>query len=560
MSHEDESGYYPCCGWSRSAGHRPSAPCGGGDPRPTNPANRRADHHGTPAENSGISGTWIEEWEDPIPVEEPRLPAFPIERLGALAAFVRHAAAALQVAPDLIAFACLAVIAIATGGRKVVEVKPGWRETLALYLAAVADSSEKKTPALNLAAQPLREAESELVEAKRPEIEKLAQEIRITQARMANAEKKAASDKPGDAEAEADAARMRLLQLGPVPNLPRLLVRDATLEAVSRVMAAQGGRIGLLASEGGLLKVAAGLYGNSGQANTDLLLEAYSGTPYTVDRSNGTSFHMPWTFLAIGLVVQPGVLAGLEKHNPQFRENGLLGRFLYAMPAPTMDDRFDAPEIPAEIYSEYDRRIRSLLHRVWPMEQPSTLRLSPNARDLFREYYDQFGQRRKPGGDLYDIADWAGKLRGQLIRIAACLTLYEDPGADEISGPTMADVLAMAPYLIDHARAAFDLMADEKSGRKKALRDLLAWLRAREKPDADFSAREAWQALKGRKWATSMDEMNAALDELEECGWIALKPTLDAPKRRGRKASPRYEVHPWVYKPPSPAQTRERGR
>lgn len=81
----------------------------------------------------------------------------------------------------------------------------------------------------------------------------------------------------------------------------------------------------------------------------------------------------------------------------------------------------------------------------------------------------------------------------------------------------------------------------------KPLRDLLAWLRAREKPDEDFSAREAWQALKGRKWAVSMGAMNAALAELEEYGWIALKATPDGPKRRGRRASPRYEVHPWVY-------------
>ncbi|MEV5711247.1 YfjI family protein [Actinoallomurus sp. NPDC052274] len=519
---------------------------------PTNPRIRAVATEEAPNADSGISGTPIEEWEDPIPVDAPPLPPFPVERLGKLGEFVKHGATSLQVPPDLLAFACLAVLSICTGGHVYVEVKPGWTETLALYLAALADSSEKKTPALNLAAQPLRECETTLIEAKRPEIEAKAQEIRITQAEMAKAEQKAAGDKPGNARAEAEAARMRLLKLGDVPALPRLLIRDATLEALSKVMATQGGRIGLLASEGGLLKVAAGLYGNNGKANTDLLLEAYSGGPYTIDRSGGTNLHMPWTFLAIGLIMQPGILTGIEKKNPEFRENGLLGRFLYCLPPPSESDTFDAPSIPLDVFNEYDRHIRDMLCELYPpMEGRFRVVLSEEARELFSAYYNEFAKRRKPGGDLHDIADWAGKFRGQLIRIAACLSLYDDPqGGRTITGERMADVLAMAPYFIAHARAVFDLMGADHTGRTKPLRDLLAWLRARKKPETEFTARDAWQALKGRKWAASMDDMSAALAELEDYGWIALQPAPETPGRRGRKASPRYEVHPWIYDPP----------
>ncbi|MFJ7159744.1 DUF3987 domain-containing protein [Streptomyces sp. NPDC101118] len=519
--------------------------------RPTNPRNRGDVHQVSAASSSGISGTRIEvpEWDEPVSLASPPVPEFPTSLLGGLGEFVTAAAASLQVPVDLVAFAALATISTATGGRRRIQVKADWQESTALYLAALADSSEKKTPALNTAAAPLRAVEDELIERARPEVEATAQEIRITTARMSKAEQNAANavpDKRQEAEADAEAARVKLLELGDTPELPRLLVRDITLEALAKRMYEQGGRIGSLASEGGLFKVAAGLYGSNGKANTDLLLEAYTGGPYTIDRTGRPSARMPHTFLALGLIVQPGIISGLEKQNPEFRQSGLLGRFLYAKPVPTEEDTFDSPPIPQHIANDYDRRIRDLVQRVWACPDILTMELSAPARQAFAAFYDAFAKRRKPAGDLHDLADWAGKLRGQLIRIAACLTLYEDPGAREISHQRVLDVLALAPYFIAHARAVFDLMGKNREGAVKPLRDVVTWLRTRPSPTAPFSARDAWQALKGREWATEMDVMNDVLLQLEEYGWIALAPSPET-VRRGRKPSPRFDVHPLIH-------------
>ncbi|MFE5329430.1 DUF3987 domain-containing protein [Embleya sp. NPDC056575] len=519
------------------------------DPRPTIPTMPPRSQDSGSAHVSGDSGTRIDdEWDEPIPVDVRPLPPFPTQRLGELAEFVDATAASLQVPPDLVAFAALATISTATGGRRQVRVKPDWHESLALYLAALADSSDKKTPALNAAAAPLRRIETELIEAAMPDLEATAQEIRITQGRMAKAEQKAVNaDRPEDALADAESARMKLLELGETPAPPRLLIRDATLEAISMRMAENGGRIGTLASEAGLLKVAAGMYGNKGQANTDLLLEAYTGSPYTIDRTGRASARMDRTFIAIGLLLQPGVLAGIETKNPEFRENGLLGRFLYARPAPTTDDTFDSPAVPPEIAAAYSRRIRAIVERVWRDDQVLTLELDEGARALFADFYNDFASRRKPGGDLHTVADWAGKFRGQLIRIAACLTVYEAPSSTLITRDRMADVLALAPYLIAHAKAVFDLMGADSETRLTPLRDLLAWLRGRPEPTADFSARDAWQAVKGRRWAKEMEDVSDALGDLEEHGWIAaLPPPERPPGSKGRKRSPRFAAHPKV--------------
>lgn len=524
------------------------------EPRPTNPRTPEASHDSGADRGSGSSGTQngMPAWEEPVSLDSRALPHFPIDTLGQLAPFVTATAESLQVPDDMVAFACLATISTATGGRRKVQVKHGWSESTALYLTALADSSEKKTPALNAACEPLRDIETELIEEARPAVEETRQEIRITEKAMESAEKTAGGGKAADREdarADAEAAREKLLELGDNPALPLILVRDITLEALALRMAEQKGRLGSLASEGGLFKIAAGLYGNNGKANTDLLLEAYTGGPYSIERIGRPDRRMPSTFLALGMIIQPGMVAGLEKKNPEFRQSGFLGRFLYAKPTPTEFDTFDTPEVPFGVAEDYGQRIRALVSGVWNTSDVVMMRLSTEARTEFGRFYDGFAKRRKPGGDLHDIADWAGKLRGQLVRIAACITLFEDPQAQEISLTRIQAAISMAPYFIAHARAVFDLMGKNREGALKPLRDLLAWLRSRPAPGADFSARDAWQALKGREWAEDMDAMNDVLRDMERYGWIAFRPAPDS-GRPGRKPSPRYDVHPWIPSPP----------
>ncbi|MFD0501672.1 YfjI family protein [Streptomyces rhizosphaericus] len=499
-------------------------------------------------------------------LESRPLPALPIELLGALAPVVTAVAASLQVAPDLVAFAALAVISTATGGRRRVQVKPDWSEGTALYMAALADSSEKKTPALEAAAAPLRDIEEELIEAKRDRIEAVAQQIRIWTARMAKAEHAAATAedaaKRAEGAADAEAARRKLLELGESAELPRLLIRDATMEALVKRMYEQGGRIGLLASEGNLLKIAAGLYSSNGQTNSDMLLEAYTGSPYSVDRTGRPAIRMRTTFLSLALLIQSGVLAGLAKRNAEFRDNGFLGRFLYARPAPTDEDTFDSPDIPPAVREDYAARIKTLVRQVWDTDEVQVMHLSDPARKIFADFYDTFGRRRRRGGDLYEIAEWAGKLRGQVIRLAACLTLYETPDTLVISEERIRAAIGLVPYLVAHATAVYDLMDDDGDGRLTPARDLLDWLKTRPargtatggRTDRSqpFRAREAWQALKGRRWASCMDDLNQAISMLEDYGWVAYLPEPERPQgTRGRKPSPRFAVHPQVYETPA---------
>lgn len=510
--------------------------------------------------DSGSSGTRSRGWEDPVPIDRVPLPSFPVERLGSLGKYVTAAAECLQVPTDLVASSTLATISTATGGRRKVLVKQRWTEITALWMAAFAESSTRKTPALDAGAGPLRDTETELIEGAIDKVEAAAQEIRIVTSQMKKAEERLADcgkprrgsdkgqgEKPADLKAEAESLRMKLTELGDGLKVPQLLVRDATLEVIGRVMGDQGGRVGTLASEGGLFKVAAGMYSKNGQANTDLLLEAYSGGPYTIDRISRAGHRMPSTFLSMGLIVQPGIIAGIERKNPEFRENGMLGRFLYAMPIDVEEDTFDTPDIPEELERDYQERLRAIVMKAWNTSAIVTMHLDDEARDVFAEFYNEFGRRRKPGGDLHSIADWAGKFRGNVIRLAACLALYEDASATTINAETIRNCIAMTDYFVTHAKAVFDLMGEDPESNVTPMRDVLAWLRARKDPLADCSIRDVWQGVKGRKWARDAEKVHSVIGELSDLGWIDIyPPDPELANRPGRKPSPRFAVHPWV--------------
>ncbi|MEU0971334.1 DUF3987 domain-containing protein [Streptomyces sp. NPDC005917] len=507
---------------------------------------------------AGISGTENEGggpcWDPPIPIPQHTLPPFPVDELGTLAPWVRAQSASLNVSEDLLAFAALGAISTSVGGRVRIHVKDGWEdENVCLYLLGLADSSARKTPALDAASAPLRERIGELREELRSGVEENEQLIRITEQEMAAVERLVAQGRAEKSEAHAVLDRLR--ELREQPALPKALVGDVTLEALGKVMGENGGRMGLLESEAGFFKACAGLYGN-GRADITLVLKAYSGTGHEIDRVGRGHTWMPKTALTLALIIQPGVVERLEKDNPEFKSSGFLNRFLYALPTAMPPGTFDTPGIPSEVGQGYCSSIRGLVDHAWKAENIRTLQLTRGARKRFAEFYNQIEQDKVDGGRLHDIGEWAGKLCGQIARLAACLTLFEDHGASEIGEDAMVRALALAPYLTAHARAAFALMSRDGDGGRKLLRDILDRLPQLLNQDGTVTLRKIRESFKGRRATGSQGAVDAesikdAMDELEDLGWVAEIPAPPRkPGQRGQKPSPKYDVHPWVYNPP----------
>jgi replicative DNA helicase len=146
-------------------------------------------------------------------------------------------------------------------------------------------------------------------------------------------------------------------------------------------------------------------------------------------------------------------------------------------------------------------------------------------------------------GDLAYLAGWAAKLAGATCRLAALLHLashIRDGWARPISADIFAAAIRLAGYLVQHARAVFDLMGADS--RVDDGRWLLDWIGRTNQ--VQFSRRDAHQAARGRfRKATDLEP---ALSLLEEHGWLRRvdpEPSGD-PYGRGRPASPRFLVNP----------------
>lgn len=523
-------------------------------------SNSSEDLWGPEEASAGISGTENEGggpcWDPPLAVPKNTLPPFPTDLLGdSLASWVRAQGASLNVSDDLLAMSALGTISAALGGRVQVKVKDGWDdENVCLYCLGLADSSARKTPALDAASAPMRGRIGQLREDLRAEVDEVEQEIRITEKELASIENDVSRGKATKEDARAVLETLR--DLREKPGLPKAFVGDVTLEALGKVMGENGGRMALHESEAGFFKACAGLYGN-GRADITLVLKAYSGTGHEIDRVGRGNSWMPRTALTLTLIIQPGVVEHLEKDNPEFKSSGFLNRFFYALPAPMPPGSFDTPEVPSAVASDYSTRIVRLVDNIWKSENVRTLTLTTQARKVFAEFYNQTEQSKVDGGALHDIAEWAGKLCGGIIRLAACLTLYDNPAAAEISEDAVVRSVAMAPYLVAHARAAFALMSRDGDGGRKLLRDILDRLPQLLGDDHTVTLRKIRESFKGRRATGSAGAVDAeaikdAMDELEELGWVAEIPAPPRkPGQRGQKPSPKYDVHPWIYDPPT---------
>jgi len=504
-------------------------------------------------------------WEPPAPLgPTTEAAAFPVRVLPAwLADYVQAEAHATQTPPDLAGMLVLSVLAAAAGGLAEVAVRPGWREPLNLFTAVGMSPGSRKSAVVRDVTGPLLELERELVTAKASAIleagtarkvaERAADQAQAVAGKAAADQTtagKAAADQAHAALADAIAAARRAAGIQ-VPAPPRLLVDDATPEALASLLAEQGGRIALLSPEGDVFDMMAGRYSQGSGPNLGVYLKGHAGDALRVDRKGRPPEHIDRPALTVGLAVQPEVLRQIA-YRPGFRGRGLLARFLWALPAGTVGRRqVGAAPVPAGVRERYETEAKALARslldqaeagRLAGVTKPMTLLLDPVAAAVLLELERELEPRLDAEtGDLAHVEGWAAKLAGATARIAGLLHLAEhlrDGWARPVEAGTMHAAVAIARYLTDHALAVFDLM-----GADPALADaryLLDWI-ARTGAER-FTRRELFTALPRGRFP-KVDALDPALELLEAHGYVQ-RAAQPAPKGPGRPPSPTYEVNP----------------
>ena len=263
-----------------------------------------------------------------------------------------------------------------------------------------------------------------------------------------------------------------------------------------------------------------GIY--SKNVNIDVMLKGYSGDSIRVDRVGRNSESIMNPALTILLTVQPNVLSDVMQ-NGTFRGRGLTARFLYCMPTSLVGRRrFHTTPIPQEVGSAYERLIKNLLED----EQsaiPEMITLSAEAEALLEAFSNEVEGKLKT--EYADIADWAGKLVGGVLRIAGILCrasvrrCYDFLEVNEeliVSEEIMQNAITIGRYFAEHSKAAVSRMGvDERMKQSKYVLSAIV-----KNGLAEFSRRDIMRLCRAFK---SAEELQPILNHLAEYGYIAPK-------------------------------------
>ena len=486
-------------------------------------------------------------WPEPMNVDRPSLPAFPVDTLPEpLRAWVVATAEACQVPSDLPALLALAVCGGAVARRIEMLAGRGWIEPINLYVACLLEPANRKSAVFSSALKPLREIERELIEMAAPEVARLSSARRVKESKMKNAEKKA-SDKSCDESAQLAGILAAELAEEPIVALPKLLVDDATAEAVEMQLAAQGGRLICAGAEGGLFDVMAGRY-SSGVGNLDCFLKGHAGDDLRVDRVIRGSLVVDRCCLTLAYAIQPEVIRGMADR-PSFRGRGLIGRFLYSMPETRLGKRsINSAPVTSHIADGYSNLIRRLASIQANGDEPRLLSMAPDATSCFYRWQVEVEGWLGDSGRLRELRDWGGKLCGLTARLAAILHLVETNSVDPWSVPIGLNVIEsaieIARWSVCHAEAVIGLMTGAGGGLDDAAY-VLRWIREIER--TEFTRRDIQVHARSR-FDGEPEKLDDAIELLVERGWIRPDTTTER-AGPGRKPSPRFTVNPSIFGP-----------
>jgi hypothetical protein len=254
----------------------------------------------------------------------------------------------------------------------------------------------------------------------------------------------------------------------------RLICGDVTPEALTSLLADNNGRMAMFSAEGGIFDILKGLY--SQVTNIDTFLKAHCGDSIRVDRKGRPAEFIDKPCLTTLLFIQPDVLRELIG-NDTFRGRGLVARFLYVYPQSTVGSRkYKTQPIPQEVEQRYRQLCEDMLDD--SLQEPKTLTLSQEAETISEQFYNELEPRLGKDGDLEHMADWSGKLHGEVLRIAGLLHVvsnaslngkgYSDIPFEDylaITGKTMADAVELGQYFLAHAIACYGILGGSEAER-----------------------------------------------------------------------------------------------
>jgi len=201
------------------------------------------------------------------------------------------------------------------------------------------------------------------------------------------------------------------------PQRPRLIVQDATPEALGEILAGNPNGTLHLRDELAAWLMSFERYSPGGR---EFWLEAYGGRPHVIDRKSNKAgpLFIPFNGVTVLGGIQP---EKLRECLLKTADDGLVPRFLWVWPDPIIYQR---PRQIADV-SALERVYRRLLQldaqRVDGRIEPRVLLLHDDAADIFEAWVRDNDEAVREASSLYK--GFVGKLRGMVLRLCLVVEL-----------------------------------------------------------------------------------------------------------------------------------------
>jgi hypothetical protein len=418
-----------------------------------------------------------------VPEGEPE-PAPPFEPfpLGALPptlrALAEEGSRALGVDPAAVALPALVCAAGAIGLSRAVRIREGWVEPCVVWGAVVLPSGARKSPALDLAAEPLRDLDAE---ARRVYAREKA-DYEIKAAVHKKALKKWEREKTNVTEPPVLEAEE--------PTCTRVVASDVTVEALGHVLAASRRRsVTIVRDELAGWLASRGEYKKDGSGDSAKWIELYGGRPLSVDRVQaGSSLYVGRAAVSVVGTVQPGILRRALGY-ADF-ESGIAARLALAMPPTTARTWTDAVvrDATRAAYSEVIRALHAIEPNVHTFDDgeaefvPKIIPLSAPAQERFARWVCDLGASSPTDGPL---AAASAKAEGLAARLALDVELAgaaRPADVAEVGVEAVEAGIAIAAWAYGEAGrvyAALGVGATPEDSAARERREALVWLTRR---------------------------------------------------------------------------------
>ena len=471
------------------------------------------------------------EWQEPEPLfsDDIKPETYPIDVLpDGFKQAVMDVQAITQAPLAMVGTCALGALSLASQGLYDVARNNQLSSPISIYSLVVAESGERKTSVDGHFTKPLREFEASQAEFMKPVMAKYRSAYQTWEAQKQGvlvAIKDAGRRGKETVELQKKMDAIELEQ-PKKPKVPNLIYGDATSEALTYGLAKEWPSAGVVSSEAGAIFGSHSMTGDAVTRNLAALNQLWEAGIFKINRRTSESYMVSGARLTVGLQVQLPVLVGfMAKQSELARGSGFLARFLMCEPESTQGTRnYQEPNKSLTGLNAFHTRLTQLLTQPLAFDESgegietTMLKLSPQAKPVWIEAYNEIENELKPQGDLENIRDVASKAADNIARVSALFHVYRGDESLFIGLDDMKAAISLVFWHLDESNRLLKKLSYNPSINMAAKLD--AWLinECNKNGCKKISTRQAQQYSPLR----TKDGLRQAVDELIELERVAV--------------------------------------